>query len=127
MERKKSYKGGCGCILTVIGGVIILCSIIFGLIMYVADEDAGEKHDAWIEEYNGQVAALDSIQDEAVRDSLIEAIPAPYVRQGGFATIFGIFFGGIGVIIGIIPVIIGLVLIVRHRRQKRKEQEELII
>lgn len=124
MERRKSYKGGCGCLLTVLGSFIVLCSVIFAFALYVADEDAGEKHDAWVAEYNEQVSALDSIQDVAVRDSLIETIPAPYVRQGGFATLAGIIFGGIGLIVGVIPLIVGLVLIRKHRRERQKEYLE---
>lgn len=121
MNQKKSYKGGCGCLLVVLGGFILALSIFVAVVMVVADIDAGHKHEAWVEEYNHQVAVLDSIQDESLRDSLIAEIPRPYIRQGGFAAMFGLAAGGVGIIIGAVPLIIGIILIFLHRRNKESD------
>jgi hypothetical protein len=118
MERKKTYSGGCGCALVVLGAIVVLVSVVFAAAMVTADVDASKKHEAWINEYNEQVAALDSIGDEALRDSLVADIPQPYVRQGGFASMFGLLGGLAGVVVGAVPLTIGIFLIVRHRRRK---------
>lgn len=118
MERKKSYSGGCGCALVLLGAIVVLVSVVFAAAMVTADVNAGEKHEARIKEYNELVAALDSIEDEALRDSLVAEIPQPNVRQGGFASMFGLLGGLAGVVIGAVPLTVGIILIVRHRRRK---------
>lgn len=109
-------RRGCGCFLVALGSILLLVSIVFGIGMCVADERAGERHQAWVTEYNKQVEALDSIQDEALRDSLFAELPTPYVRQGGFASIFGIIFGGAGVLLACIPLIVGIILMNKKRK-----------
>lgn len=105
-------RRGCGCFLVALGTMLLLVSITFGIGMCVADEEAGEKHEAWVAKYK----ALDSIQDEAQRDSLLAELPVPYIRQGGFASIFGIIVGCAGVLVACIPLIVGIILMNKKRK-----------
>ena len=92
-------RRGCGCFLVALGTMLLLVSITFGIGMCVADEEAGEKHEAWVTEYNKQVE-----------------LPVPYIRQGGFASIFGIIVGCAGVLVACIPLIVGIILMNKKRK-----------
>lgn len=122
-SSRNNFYGGCGCLLVMLGAIAIGLAVAFAVAMVYADKEAGEKHETEWEEYNAQVAQLDSIQDVALRDSLIEEIPRPYIRQGGFAALFGIFTGLGVVIIASFPLAIGCILLVKYNRAKRKERE----
>ena len=116
MPNPSPFKRGCGCLLLILGAVLISAAVIFALASYVADEHAGKENEAQWEVYNQQIAALDSIADEAVRDSIAQELPAPHIRQGGFATLFGFFFGFIIVVIALIPLGIGTYLYVKNKK-----------
>jgi len=118
MSKPSSFKRGCGCSLIILGTVLICAAFTFALAAYVADENAGKENEAQWEVYNQQIAALDSIADEAVRDSIAQELPSPHIRQGGFATLFGFFFGFIIVVIALIPLGIGTYLYVKNKKLK---------
>ena len=118
MQNPSPFKRGCGCSLLILGAVLICAAVICALASYVADEHAGKENEAQWEVYNQQIAALDSIADEAVRDSIAQELPAPHIRQGGFATLFGFFFGFIIVVIALIPLGIGAYLYAKNRKLK---------
>ena len=117
---------GCGWLLIIVSVVMILVAVLIAGVAIWADIDAGEKHEAKWKEYNQQVVAYDSIPDKAVRDSLIAELPRPYIRQGGFAALFVMVLGGGVILIALVPLVVGCVLIMIHRRKKRKEKELLI-
>ena len=116
-----SFSKGCGCLLVAVGSVAMLFAVVFAWALCVADDDAGKKNKAEWEVYNAWAKQLDTIEDSVMVDSLMASHPQPIIRQGGFASAFGIVFG--------LPLGIGCILLVRHAQKKRKEtleQEELL-
>lgn len=105
------YRKGCGCVLAVIGALIMACSIGFAVAMYCADEKAREENEAQWDVYNNNQSVIDSLYEAGVPDSLIsERYPQPVIRQGGFATAFGVIGAIVGLIVGAIPFAIGMIL-----------------
>ena len=119
---KSSFNKGCGCTLIAVSVIAILFALLFALGMWSADDKAGEKNEAEWEEYNEWVAQIDSLEDRALADSLMETRQAPIIRQGGFATGFGIIIAIVVIFIASIPLIIGIVLLDKHRRQQDEEK-----
>ena len=58
------------------------------------------------------------IADTELRDSLKADMPVPIIRQGGFATIFGILMGVGIIIIAAFPLSIGCILLVRYSKKR---------
>ncbi|MBP5777909.1 MAG: hypothetical protein J6W56_10210 [Prevotella sp.] len=112
---------GCGCTLVIVSSLVILMALLFAGVIIKADIDAGEEHEKVWEQYRQQVAAYDSIPDVAVRDSLVAELPCPHIRQGGFASIFGIVIGGGVILVALVPFIIGWVLIIINHYKKKRE------
>ena len=102
------------------GVVFILAAFILVMGTNLADKEAGEKNKAQWEAYHKQVEAMDSITDVALRDSLIQELPRPVIRQGGFATMFALFFGLIIVGIALLPLGIGAYLVAKNKKIKNK-------
>jgi hypothetical protein len=120
MPNPSPFKKGCGCLLMVTGAFLILTAFLFVMASNLADKEAGEKNEAEWEAYRQQVEAMDSIADVALRDSLIQELHQPVIRQGGFATMFALFGGFIIVIIALIPLGIGTYLYAKNRKIKYK-------
>ena len=118
VPRPSSFKRGCGCLLMLIGAILVAAAFVFVMGSNLADKEAGERNEAEWKVYNQQIEALDSIADEAVRDSIAETLPRPYIRQGGFATMFGLFIGAIVVVIALIPLGVGTYLYAKNRKLK---------
>ena len=127
MGRKYARHRGCGWTLIVVGIMAMLFAIFLAVALWQADEEAGVKNDADWEAYNARVEQLDTISDAAVRDSLIAEIPTPVIRQGGFATIFGLLMGLAIIVAAAFPLAIGCVLLVRYSKRREKEKELNII
>lgn len=123
MGRKYARHRGCGWTLIVVGIMAMLFAIFLAVALWQADEEAGVKNDADWEAYNARVEQLDTISDAAVRDSLIAEIPTPVIRQGGFATIFGLLMGLAIIVAAAFPLAIGCVLLVRYSKRREKEKE----
>lgn len=109
-------RRGCGCVLVVVAAVMVAVAAVFLAGSYMADEKAGvENKQAW-EEYNSHLPVIDSLEKAGVPDSIIaEKYPRPYIRQGGFATMFGAFIALGITLIALIPLVIGLILMRRRR------------
>lgn len=107
-----------GFIFFTLGLLLILFALWMGVGSTVADQEAGKQNEAEWKEYNEWVAQVDTITDEAVVDSLMDTRKAPPIRQGGFATAFGIVFAIIILIPGILFTVIGYHL---KKRPKPKE------
>ena len=120
MPNPSPFKKGCGCLLMVTGAFLILTAFLFVMASNLADKEAGEKNEAEWEAYRQQVEAMDSIADVALRDSLIQELHQPVIRQGGFATMFALFGGFIIVIVALIPLGIGTYLYAKNRKIKYK-------
>lgn len=117
-QADKPFRRGCGCLLLVVGIIMVLFAIFIGVAGCVADKDAGAKNDAEWAEYNTNMPIIDSLYEAGVPDSIIDArYPRPMIRQGGFATIFGGFFAFVILFVAAIPVTVGLILM----KKKRKE------
>ncbi len=100
-----------GCLLAVIGAMMIVCGIFFAVACYTADVDAGKKNHAQWEEYNNHLTTIDSLMEVGVPDSIIDAqYPRPILRQGGFATLFGGLIALVIIVVALIPLAIGLLL-----------------
>lgn len=123
MGRKYARHRGCGWTLIVVGIMAMLFAIFLAVALWQADEEAGVKNDADWEAYNARVEQLDTISDAAVRDSLIAEIPTPVIRQGGFATIFGLLMGLAIIVAAAFPLAIGCVLLVIYSKRREKEKE----
>lgn len=123
MGRNYALHRGCGWTLIVVGIMAMLFAIFLAVALWQADEEAGVKNDADWEAYNARVEQLDTISDAAVRDSLIAEIPTPVIRQGGFATIFGLLMGLAIIVAAAFPLAIGCVLLVRYSKRREKEKE----
>ncbi len=123
MGRNYALHRGCGWTLIVMGIMAMLFAIFLAVALWQADEEAGVKNDADWEAYNARVEQLDTISDAAVRDSLIAEIPTPVIRQGGFATIFGLLMGLAIIVAAAFPLAIGCVLLVRYSKRREKEKE----
>ena len=124
-----SFSKGCGCLLVAVGSVAMLFAVVFAWALCVADDDAGKKNKAEWEVYNAWAKQLDTLEDSVMVDSLMASHPQPIIRQGGFASAFGIVFGLGVIVIAAFPLGIGCILLVRHAQKKRKEtleQEELL-
>ena len=117
-----SYSKGCGCLLVALGSVAILFAVAFAWGMWVADDEAGEKNDAEWEEYNAWVEQIETMEDSVTVDSLMASRPAPIIRQGGFATAFGIVIGLGIIVVAAFLLGIGCILLVRHNHKKRREK-----
>lgn len=124
MPSNYPVRRGCGCVLVVIGTIAILAALYFAFAMWSADEDAGVKNEADWEAYNAKVEQLDTIADVQLRDSLIAEIPHPLHRQGGFATIFGIFGAVVVIVVAAFPLTIGCILMVRYSKRREREEQE---
>ena len=109
--------------LIAVGIMAVLFAIFLAVALWQADEEAGVKNDADWEAYNARVEQLDTISDAAVRDSLIAEIPTPVIRQGGFATIFGLLMGLAIIVAAAFPLAIGCVLLVIYSKRREKEKE----
>jgi len=123
MGRNYALHRGCGWTLIVMGIMAMLFAIFLAVALWQADEEAGVKNDADWEAYNARVEQLDTISDAAVRDSLIAEIPTPVIRQGGFATIFGLLMGLAIIVAAAFPLAIGCVLLVIYSKRREKEKE----
>lgn len=123
MGRNYALHRGCGWTLIVVGIMAMLFAIFLAVALWQADEEAGVKNDADWEAYNARVEQLDTISDATVRDSLIAEIPTPVIRQGGFATIFGLLMGLAIIVAAAFPLAIGCVLLVRYSKRREKEKE----
>ena len=123
MGRNYALHRGCGWALIVMGIMAMLFAIFLAVALWQADEEAGVKNDADWEAYNARVEQLDTISDAAVRDSLIAEIPTPVIRQGGFATIFGLLMGLAIIVAAAFPLAIGCVLLVIYSKRREKEKE----
>lgn len=123
MGRNYALHRGCGWTLIVMGIMAMLFAIFLAVALWQADEEAGVKNDADWEAYNARVEKLDTISDAAVRDSLIAEIPTPVIRQGGFATIFGLLMGVATIVAAAFPLAIGCVLLVIYSKRREKEKE----
>lgn len=123
MGRNYALHRGCGWVLIVAGIMAMLFAIFLAVALWQSDEEAGVKNDADWEAYNARVEQLDTISDAAVRDSLIAEIPTPVIRQGGFATIFGLLMGLAIIVAAAFPLAIGCVLLVRYSKRREKEKE----
>ena len=111
-------KRGCGCVLVVIAAVMVAAAAVFLVASYVADEDAGMKNKQAWEEYNANIPTIDSLEKAGVPDSIIaEKYPRPYIRQGGFATLFGAVIAFGITLVALIPLIIGLILMRKSRKK----------
>lgn len=118
MAQNKGFQKGCGCMLAIIGALVMACSVIFGVAMYCADESAGEENKAEWAAYSEHQATIDSLYEAGVPDSVVcERYPQPVVRQGGFATAFGVICGLAGAVVGFIPLAIGLILWFTSRKK----------
>ena len=104
----------------VTGAFLILTAFLLVMVTNLADKEAGEKNKAEWEAYHQQMEALDSITDVAQRDSLVQELPHPIIRQGGIATMFALFGGFIIVVIALIPLGIGTYLYAKNRKIKYK-------
>lgn len=118
MGKNYAMRRGCGWLLITAGALAMLFAVFFAYSMWTADEEAGVKNDAEWDAYNQRVEQLDSIADTELRDSLITEIPAPMIRQGGFATIFGILIGVVIIFIAAFPLAIGCILLVRYSKRR---------
>ena len=118
MKNKKLYSG-CGCLLVVVGGLLVLFAVLMGVGSVASDNEAGERNEAEWAEYNAWVAQVDTIEDRAVADSLMETRSAPPIRQGGFASAIGILTGVGLVVVAIIPLCLGWWLIRKGKRIER--------
>ncbi len=123
MGRNYALHRGCGWVLIAAGIMAMLFAILLAVALWQSDEEAGVKNDADWEAYNARVEQLDTISDAAVRDSLIAEIPTPVIRQGGFATIFGLLMGLAIIVAAAFPLAIGCVLLVRYSKRREKEKE----
>jgi hypothetical protein len=111
-------KRGCGCLLVVIAAAMVAAAVVFLVASYVADEDAGMKNKQAWEEYNANIPTIDSLEKAGVPDSIIaEKYPRPYIRQGGFATLFGAVIAFAITLVALIPLIIGLILMRKSRKK----------
>lgn len=118
--------GGCGCSLVGISIIAWFFAVLFAYGMWNVDEKAGLKNERDWAAYTAQVEQWDSIADESVRDSLIESLPAPPIRQGGFAAGFGLLAAMFVIVVSLLPLGIGICLLSMRRkvvRQERKEQQ----
>ena len=104
----------------VTGAFLILTAFFLVMGTNLADKKAGEKNEAEWAAYHQQVEAMDSIADVALRDSLIQELPHPIIRQGGIATMFALFGGFVIVVIALIPLGIGTYLYAKNRNIKYK-------
>jgi hypothetical protein len=120
MPNPSPFKKGCGCLLMVTGAFLILTAFFLVMGTNLADKKAGEKNEAEWAAYHQQVEAMDSIADVALRDSLIQELPHPIIRQGGIATMFALFGGFVIVVIALIPLGIGTYLYAKNRKIKNK-------
>lgn len=120
MSNPSPFKKGCGCLLMVTGAFLILTAFLLVMGTNLADKKAGEKNEAEWKTYRQQVEAMDSIANVALRDSLIQELPHPVIRQGGIATMFALFGGFIIVVIALIPLGIGTYLYAKNRNIKYK-------
>lgn len=123
MGRNYALHRGCGWVLIAVGIMAVLFAVFIAVVLWQADENAGEKNYADWEAYHARVEKLDTISDAAVRDSLIAEIPTPVIRQGGFATIFGLLMGLAIIVAAAFPLAIGCVLLVRYSKRREKEKE----
>lgn len=123
MGRNYALHRGCGWVLIVVGIMAVLFAVFMAVALWQSDEEAGVKNDADWEAYNARVEQLDTISDAAVRDSLIAEIPTPVIRQGGFATIFGLLMGLAIIVAAAFPLAIGCVLLVIYSKRREKEKE----
>ena len=123
MGRNYALHRGCGWVLIAVGIMAMLFAIFLAVALWQADEEAGVKNDADWEAYNARLEQLDTISDAAVRDSLIAEIPTPVIRQGGFATIFGLLMGLAIIVAAAFPLAIGCVLLVIYSKRREKEKE----
>ena len=118
-------KRGCGCLLVVIAAVMVAVAAFFLVASYVADEDAGMKNKQAWEEYNANIPTIDSLEKTGVPDSIIaKKYPRPYIRQGGFATLFGAVIAFGITLVALIPLIFGLILM-RKNRKKPSEIDQI--
>ena len=129
MAKKGGFAAGWGCALAIVGDLVMAAGLIFALAMYNADEEAAEQNKADWEVYNkeqvkidAQVDSLTAVYGEEIPDSLYpeNPIPTPFIRQGGFATVFGVLGAIVCIIFGSIPLIIGLVLWVKYHNKPRE-------
>lgn len=108
---KRPIAKGCGWSLISLAVIAVLFAFFMACGSVVADKHAGEENEKEWTEYNAWTAQLDQMEDTLRADSLRETRQAPHIRQGGFASMFGIFFGLCIIIIALIPLGIGLYLI----------------
>ena len=103
-----------------IAAAMVAAAAVFLVASYVADEDAGMKNKQAWEEYNANIPVIDSLEKAGVPDSIIaEKYPKPYIRQGGFATLFGAVVAFAITLVALIPLVIGLILM---RKSRKKSQ-----
>ena len=103
-----------------IAAAMVAAAVVFLVASYVADEDAGMKNKQAWEEYNANIPVIDSLEKAGVPDSIIaEKYPRPYIRQGGFATLFGAAIAFVITLVALIPLIIGLILMRKSRKNSR--------
>ena len=106
--------------LVVIAAAMVAAAAVFLVASYVADEDAGMKNKQAWEEYNANIPVIDSQKKPGGPDSIIaEKYPRPYIRQGGFATLFGAVVAFAITLVALIPLVIGLILM---RKSRKKSQ-----
>lgn len=106
--------------LVVIAAAMVAAAAVFLVASYVADEDAGMKNKQAWEEYNAHIPTIDSLEKAGVPDSIIaEKYPKPYIRQGGFATLFGAVVAFAITLVALISLVIGLILM---RKSRKKSQ-----
>lgn len=109
-----------GIILTVFGGIGIVGSILFAVANVAADERAAERNEKAWENYNAWVEEINStVEDSTLAATLIELKPQPPIRQGGFASAFGIFFALCFIAIAAIPLVVGIIFLGIAKRRKR--------
>ena len=101
-----------------IAAAMVAAAAVFLVASYVADEDAGMKNKQAWEEYNANIPTIDSLEKAGVPDSIIaEKHPRPYLRHGGFATLFGAIIAFAITLVALIPLIIGLILMRKSRKK----------
>ena len=118
-QKNNGFLRGCGCVLAILGAIIMACGLIFAIAMYTADKDAGEQNAAdwelfteYQEKIDAKIDSLTAVYGEELPDSLCpkNPIPTPYIRQGGFATMFGVVGAIVCLILGVLPLTVGLIL-----------------
>lgn len=124
MKKQNPLSKWFGISLITIGALALLFAFVFAGASISSDIKAEEQNKAQWDEYNAWVAQLKSMEDQVLADSLRETRTAPIIRQGGFASIFGVLFAITVCVIAAVLIAIGCFLLVRYHRMKRQELDD---